>query len=170
MVCLKCEKGLSVSRIELEKNDFSLEYDRLSRIKSQIEVRIERFKNALNNKNVEYEKLYRLRQELSAYFSKYDEICRALCGEPSTSHAQQRLQKKIRQATVQYLQENMFTLESLPKEKNSNSSMVDILYEQKASVEEQISNAIKHRRLEDAQILRLNLKELENEITRQLNP
>ncbi len=84
----------------------------------------------------------------------------------------QRLGENIARAIGIYLQENMFTLQLLPKPRTAKKESLmekqrrNILEDQRQQIEILYYQALEKRRLDDAQALKANLEEIERELSR----
>jgi rabenosyn-5 len=154
---------------ELKTNDASI-------IKKDIKLQ-----NAYNDANLK-------RKEILSLFSELDSAGKRVVllegkgdekTEGKTFGCMQKLQKNIYQSVAIYLQENMFTLQALPKLQESTDkpspppplnpeaqTFASVLEEQKIQLEKNIEDAKKQRRFDDVKALQQSLNEIEAELQR----
>ncbi|KAJ3416991.1 carboxypeptidase Y-deficient [Chytridiales sp. JEL 0842] len=140
----------------------------------------------------EYIMAARYRKNLMDYFSEIEKIGKRIKTLEAKGSSSQKLQDNIHASTIQYLQSHMFTLHLMPKvtpthlppeTKLSPTSVkritleeiqrvgearkgLEALEEQEAQLRKQVEEAVKRRRLEDAQSLKEALGEVEREVGR----
>ncbi|KAI9207659.1 FYVE zinc finger-domain-containing protein [Polychytrium aggregatum] len=146
----------------------------------------------LTLKDRDYLVAVKYKKDITDLFSQMDALGKRIKSFAAESSTQQRIHSNIQLSCTQYIQSNMYTLNLLPKlqsdtkgkEPNVDSIPIqatavkdidrlrelrqqyDVLTEQRQLVQKFLEDAVKRRRLEDAQSLRENLRALDDEMAR----
>lgn len=168
-------------------------YEAVRRIREKIDIELPLYNQLLSQiesndieelkKDPEMQKVYidagLKRKEVISLFAELDmagkRILSFCCSnEDGHSRDRERLGKNIYQNISTFLQDNMFTLQALPKLISSNDTsdakpttvdpVVVVLEEQKQQLMKSIEENKKARRFEDVKILQQNLSEIEREL------
>ena len=209
LMCKACEKKME-KPVKAESNELEKFYKILVMLKSQLESQLQLYKQMLTSLQKNYskysEKAATLRKHILDLFVKFDTVGKKILQIPFSNETEAQLCSSIYRSVNQFLQNNMFTLQFVPKEVSSTPesgnnqqapiespsafismaknllfntkasvakedfseiiNKLQVLYEQKQVIETTIQTLLKQRKLDDVQMLRKSLVEIEEEIVR----
>lgn len=166
-------------------------YEAFTNLEKQIEDALPVFQElllALNNDDQPTAEASAARKRLLEAFAQYDSLAKRIrtLPTPGPGSSQDRVQAAILTRASVFLQKHMFPLRTLPKPKKATSSpiteaetpvidpdsnlahVLQPLLEQEALLESFVEEAKAHRKFEDVQTLKANLREIRSEIDKVL--
>ena len=112
-----------------------------------------------------------IRSRLTAQFAHLDTLNKRIKKIPSLSIYSQIVLKNITQSNILFLQQYMFSLQFIPKpmrkgafQESKISPQVMVLMDQKSQLDGMIQDALKKRKLEDVEALRVAMLEVRCEL------
>ncbi|KAJ3187860.1 carboxypeptidase Y-deficient [Gaertneriomyces sp. JEL0708] len=189
-VCLECKRIVTRRREAVQDlanvPRVIAMYPSVTRYRTLIDENLPKFNNLLMSmaardtvecEDRDYQMATKLRQTLMDYFGELDKLGKTIRSFSSSTPDTQRLQRNVSLAIFNYLQNHMFTLQMMPKvgaqgvPANGHSvhtasqiealtQEIEIMEEQYSQVSTFLDDAIRRRRLEDAQALKESVEDL----------